>query len=782
MDDYRNEVLDILDVYSRDNTTFLFVKAIRLLGFPGPASDRQNIDLIVDSASIVNVDMKRIPLSLDGKKLYPIIRSAVSEYKNKPNELDFFIRDVISKFGGISDLVYPNALNSGYNEQIAAYTLLKSTEHYNPADSVLDEWRKYEYFLKPGISTSILDTAVNYRLELFHKYMSGDIHGRVQSIIGDMRTVAGMLDAALLENDCEKDFFYYQEQSKVILTYELDEYDRYSNSTASSSFILGKLADRSFYKCVPPSGLILPELRDEIYEYRHSGVWNMTRPVYSKVIAAPSDIREFNLEKYLTTYQRFVYTTNDYNSIRNLGPLFKDLFDEWGESAVLNNRFRFVPYPCWDMSELFSRQVINHVAYVYYVYLITNQGEYVDLERIYPGIEKKDIEQIICDERRLMSHESFAENEKRVTEYEDHYEPFPGFYYKNNTTTTAESKESAALEKARLGEKEYTELTVMFEGKPDTIDSLNYVDLCGVREIDRLFVLDYEDNPQYTAEDFNADLVTFTAKCKALSESDTSDKKKEVWIANILNVLLECYCAYAHTEKKDYLQYVIQFAAKLDSVFMKIPEQICVKRIAQEIGDPLIFQEPTPNFTEESEKNRIEAGLEVRPWEDDFLFEDFGPSLTYHQRRLCRDCKTTNCKFRFGLHKYFWDVDYDFGANKIVEQPDDSDSLEENSAEEAPLATPIPERIQEHFEKAKLYFKDGKWHNDDRMEFSIFMKALSCKVFHREWDGYAKWKGLPIPKLQDGTQLTVNQIKGTLRGYSDTVHDGIRRRFQRLLL
>lgn len=781
METHRDAILDALELYSRDNTFSLFVKATRLLGFPGPASNRNDIAAIVDSGDIISVDMKKIPLSLDGQRLYPSIRSAVAAIKDKPEELEFFICDVISKFSSISTLLYPTPKAGGYADQVAAFTLLKTTDHYHPADSVLNEWRKYELSCNPNLEEEVLQDAVNYRLELFHKYMGGDIHGRVHSIIEDMKTVASLIDAALLENGCVKDYFYYQEQSKLILTYELDEYDLSENSGVNLERIKEKALTRSFYKSVAPSGLLLPQLRDEIYEFRKAGVWNMTRPVYIKVIAASDDIKNSNLDKYLFNYQHFVDLKNDFNNVRNLGPIFHDLFEEWGESAVLSNRFRYVAYPCWDESELFRQQVVRHIAYVYYVYLITNQGEYVDIEKIYPGVESKRLEQIICDELRLMSHDSFSENVIRTSEYEDHYEPYPGFYYKNNGVATGDTKESVALEKARLGEKEYTELTVMFKGKPDTIDSLNYVDLCGVREIDRLFVLDYEDDPKYSDEDFYSDLPSFAAKCKALAESDVSDKKKEVWIANILNVLLECFCAYAHTEKEGYVEYVIQYAAKLDSIFMKIPEQICIKRIAQEIGDPLIFEEPTPNITEESEKNRIEAGLEVRPWEDDFLFEDFGPSLTYHQRRMCRDCDIQNCRFRFGLHKYFWDVDYNFGAGAYDETGSGVEEQEEGVTVHIPVDTPISSRVQEHLDKAKVYFIKGRWHNNDKMEFAIFMKALSCKIFHRDWSGYAKWVGLPILPLQDGTILTVNQIKGVLRGYSDDIHDGIRQRFVRLL-
>ncbi|MBO4465615.1 MAG: hypothetical protein J5748_02935, partial [Bacteroidales bacterium] len=119
MDTYREAVLKELNKYSEENITFLFEKAIRLLGFPGPAADKESIDSIVDSANIVNVRLKELPSSFDSQKLYPAIRSTIAAYKDKPSELEFFICDIIAKFSGISRYLYPTPATNGYDSQIA---------------------------------------------------------------------------------------------------------------------------------------------------------------------------------------------------------------------------------------------------------------------------------------------------------------------------------------------------------------------------------------------------------------------------------------------------------------------------------------------------------------------------------------------------------------------------------------------------------------------------------------------------------------------------------------
>ena len=219
---------------------------------------------------------------------------------------------------------------------------------------------------------------------------------------------------------------------------------------------------------------------------------------------------------------------------------------------------------------------------------------------------------------------------------------------------------------AELGEKEYEEFLVNIDGEEEMIDSLNLIPVCGVKEIDRLFVQDLLTNSEYDENDFYPDLVSFGEKCKLLAGSNVPIKKKEAWIAAVLNVLLESYCAYSHTDKDRFVPFVIGFAAKMDAVFMFHPEQICVKRIAQEIGDPFIFEELSPKVTEEGEKNRIEMGLDPLPWEEDFLFEEYGPTYIYHQRSQCRDCSIQNCRFRFGRKRYYADVDYSFGMPETL--------------------------------------------------------------------------------------------------------------------
>lgn len=711
MDSHRDIVLNTLDVYASNNTSALFAKAIRLLGYPGSAADRTDIDLIVDSADIVNVDMNRIPHSIDGPKLYPHVRSAIAEYKSKPSELEFFICDVITKFKDISAYVYPASKPGGYDSQIQAFSLLASIDHYNPADSVLNEWKKYEAYCNPKLTEEQLQEAVQYRLELFHKYMSGPIHGRVHSIIEDMKTVASIIDAALLENGLDKDFFQYQQDAKCILTYELDVYDISENSGVNPDRIKDKLFIRSFYYGVPPCGLLIPELRNQIAEYRNTGVWNMTRKSYVKVIAAPDDVRKGNLSDYLTRYHRYVYTLNEEGSIRELFVVFYGLFEQWQELRFFEDNNTFAPHPCREIVKLFHQQLVHHIAMAYFVYLVTDEDAWYDIYTLYPGLKHKEIEDYLCEENHFMSHEDFTKHEKENPSRGERYEPFPGYYSKIEQQQQKKSVQSPVLSKPKLGEKEYEKLPLSFEGEKNESTGLDVTEFCGVWEIDRLFLLDLEETPSYSDKDFYADYETFSAKCKEVAESDISVKKKEIWIVRILNVLTTSFCFFSSTEKNNLVKYVISYAAQLDAAFMKTPEQICVKRIAQELGDPIIFREMPPDETIMDEQFRQEFYLDSRPWEETAMFEELGTALVFHQRRMCRDCSITNCPFRFGTKRYYADVDYSFGnPNYIAPHSEPMEGFESDDTadeQDQPVESYIDDCIRYFTDPAITHFLDA---------------------------------------------------------------------------
>ena len=104
-----------------------------------------------------------------------------------------------------------------------------------------------------------MEVAVQYRLKLFHDYFKSDIPGTVHSLIATMRTVAGLIDAALLENEYSLDFFYFQKAAHCVLTYTLDSHDISDNSGVNKDRIDERIFNRSYY--------------DDYTEYMNDDYW-----------------------------------------------------------------------------------------------------------------------------------------------------------------------------------------------------------------------------------------------------------------------------------------------------------------------------------------------------------------------------------------------------------------------------------------------------------------------------------------------------------------------------
>jgi len=54
-------------------------------------------------------------------------------------------------------------------------------------------------------------------------------------------------------------------------------------------------------------------------------------------------------------------------------------------------------------------------------------------------------------------------------------------------------------------------------------------------------------------------------------------------------------------------------------------------------------------------------------------------------------------------------------------------------------------------------------------------------VFFKDWKNNVRWSKLPISPLKDGTLLTIDQLKGAMKGYDEILDNGLRKTFEDLL-
>ena len=91
-------------------------------------------------------------------------------------------------------------------------------------------------------------------------------------------------------------------------------------------------------------------------------------------------------------------------------------------------------------------------------------------------------------------------------------------------------------------------------------------------------------------------------------------------------------------------------------------------------------------------------------------------------------------------------------------------------------------RMEHYLSKAAPLFIDGRWHNNDRLEYAVFLKVLYLKVYRLDWETTKRvmWNKVILNPLADGTLLDSRQFTEAMKRYSDN-SDGIRTRFEKML-
>lgn len=92
----------------------------------------------------------------------------------------------------------------------------------------------------------------------------------------------------------------------------------------------------------------------------------------------------------------------------------------------------------------------------------------------------------------------------------------------------------------------------------------------------------------------------------------------------------------------------------------------------------------------------------------------------------------------------------------------------------------LSETMKSYLRKASAYFKDGRWYNDDKFEYAVFLRAFYKTLFGKEGAFNVYWGKLPVLPLQDGTILTPRKLTDQLRKYQEKVHGGICEDFVKL--
>lgn len=277
----------------------------------------------------------------------------------------------------------------------------------------------------------------------------------------------------------------------------------------------------------------------------------------------------------------------------------------------------------------------------------------------------------------------------------------------------------------------------------------------------------------------------FQKICTSKSTDKTiSQEEKEIWVRNVINCL-DAVNKVSDAEGSFGLRNLsAEFIGILESAFMQSPNPICVKRLAMEIGAMYYFDQmvlvPGENETDSAQ---IDYFSEVE------LEQIMGNARAFYEKKLCLGCDVKHCPYDIYYRMYQMEGEDNekYSSASSVEKPSEekpiatSSVVVESESEAICNGIILSTTMKDYLDKAKDYFKNDRWHNTDKLEYAIFMKAFYKKLFRKEGTFNTYWNKLPIFRLQDGKEMSSKDFIDAMRKYSAESHDGIMKKFEDLL-
>ena len=215
---------------------------------------------------------------------------------------------------------------------------------------------------------------------------------------------------------------------------------------------------------------------------------------------------------------------------------------------------------------------------------------------------------------------------------------------------------------------EPTDNPVVSDEIDDEDFSFNFVRCSGVKEVDRIFRLIIKENPEYPDEVFREDIKTFRKKCEDIANHEEDLEKKEAWVVAVINVLAETYFSFSINDHKIICDRVIDFWGVLEGTFMRAHNQFCVKRLALELAVDDILTTPSPESLAAHQQPDADPRLNPMTLVELAIYKELGPTIGYCERKICKNCDLTDCPFRWGNKRmYYEELEDDEVENQPVE-------------------------------------------------------------------------------------------------------------------
>ena len=289
----------------------------------------------------------------------------------------------------------------------------------------------------------------------------------------------------------------------------------------------------------------------------------------------------------------------------------------------------------WSVIKIYYAEVLNYIAYAYYLLLMHPSDEFYDIQSHFKGIRKQDVHRAITKMGLL--------TEKRIVQLEENMEIASG----------------KRIEPGKI-------MKMPWSGEP-LVDDLS-------RHPNDKFLL----NPRLRMERG----LEFRALCRSKAQNKTlSQQDKEIWARAVLNTLNEQFKMADEGRNMALYEMTSMLCAALEEEFMQLSEPICVKKIGMGIGALEIFNDVVviPNEKEDDSSRVISFNRYL-------LEDDLGANCEFYEKIMCKACTKMDCPYDIYWRKYQEDGvgipgKFDFTGQGIVSAEQDAASKEETSNE-----------------------------------------------------------------------------------------------------
>ena len=144
----------------------------------------------------------------------------------------------------------------------------------------------------------------------------------------------------------------------------------------------------------------------------------------------------------------------------------------------------------------------------------------------------------------------------------------------------------------------------------------------------------------------------------------------------------------------------------------------------------------------------------------------------------------------YGIDESFKDYDSKIVVVYAPEDDETSPSTEEPPVKKKKQNQTFPpdsvgniilsDTMKSYLRKADAYFNNGRWYNNDKFEYTLFLRTFYKTLMGKEGDFNVSWGQLPIFPLQDGTILAPRKLSDQMRKYKKKLHEGVCDKFEKL--